>query len=259
MYVAVNGLQMYYEDEGEGSPLLLLHGGLATIDSSFGELLPSLRKRVRVITPEMQGHGRTADRSGPLELNQMVDDMAALLNKLGLDHINVAGYSLGGIVAIGLAIRHPEMVASVTLIGTPFSSDDLDSQVRNAIKDSGIEDLPAPLRDAYLLNAPSPQHLEEFVAKVHDLLLSFRWSDEQLRHITAPCLMILGDHDIVSVERAILNYRKLHYGQLAILPASGHDAILSRDALVLALVQQFLAAQHSTAQTKSLTGYDRRH
>ena len=248
MYVDVNGLRMYYKDGGQGTPILLLHGGLDTIDSSFGELLTALRKTARVITPEMQGHGHTADRSGPLNLEQMADDMAMLLTKLGFNHIDVAGYSLGGVVGIGLAIRHPEMVSSVTVIGTPFSTDDLDPQVKEAIRDSGIEGVPAPFRRAYLLDAPAPEHLEEFVAKVHHLLLSFRWSDEQLRHITAPCLMIFGDHDIVPPERAVINYKKLPYGQLAMLPASGHNAISTRNSLVLTLIEEFLATQRSTLQ-----------
>ncbi len=245
MYVDVNGLRMYYQDEGRGRPLLLLHGGLSTVGTSFGELLPSLRKAARVITPEMQGHGHTADRGGPLDLDTMVDDMATLLSKLGLDRIDVAGYSLGGIVALGLAIRHPEMVSSLTLVGTPFSSNDLDPQVKDAITHSGIKDVPVSLRDAYLLDAPSPEHLEEFVAKVHHLLLSFGWSEEQLMRMIAPCLMIFGDHDIVPPERAVINYKKLRHGQLAILPAAGHDAIITRSASVFTLVQQFLAAQHS--------------
>jgi pimeloyl-ACP methyl ester carboxylesterase len=83
-YASVNGLEMYYEIHGAGSPLVLLHGGPTTIDTSFGKLLPTLAKARQVIAVEQQGHGHTADIDRPLSFEQMADDTAALLRHLGI-------------------------------------------------------------------------------------------------------------------------------------------------------------------------------
>src|SRR5687767_8266433 len=105
-YVSVNGLEMYYETYGSGRPLLLLHGGITTIETSFAKLLPHL-SRTRVIAVEQQAHGRTADLNRPLTFEQQADDTAAVLKHLGVQSADMLGYSDGGNVGIALALRHP--------------------------------------------------------------------------------------------------------------------------------------------------------
>ena len=109
-YAPVNGLRMYYEVHGTGRPLALLHGGLMTIDLSFGAILPELAADRQVITTELQGHGRTADIDRDMDLRYLAGDVAALLDHLGVDQADVLGFSLGGGVALQLALDHPDRV-----------------------------------------------------------------------------------------------------------------------------------------------------
>jgi len=118
----INGIDYYYEVRGAGEPLLLLHGGLGSIDM-FGPLLPQLSAHRRVIAVDLQGHGRTPLGDRPLSLTAMGDDMAALVKALGLQQVDVLGYSLGGGVAFRLAVQHPETVRRLVLVSTGFAPD----------------------------------------------------------------------------------------------------------------------------------------
>ena len=116
-YVPVNGLDMYYEIHGEGSPLALFHGAMGTINSCFADLLPALAATRQVVAIELQGHGHTADIDRPLSYRQMAADAAALLEALGIEMADLVGYSLGGAVALELAMQHPGRVRRLVLRG----------------------------------------------------------------------------------------------------------------------------------------------
>ena len=118
-YADVNGINLYYEIHGTGTPLILLHGGLGAIEM-FGPNLPALAKGRQVIAVDLQGHGRTADIDRPLDVRFMADDIAALIQHLGVTRADIVGYSLGGGVALQMAIRHPEMVGKLVIISAPF-------------------------------------------------------------------------------------------------------------------------------------------
>ena len=110
-YAPVNGLQMYYELHGSGgTPLLLLHGGLFNIDLQFGELLPGLAKGRQLIAADFQGHGRTGDIDRPLTSAGLASDVVGLLGHLGIARADVFGFSVGGAVALQLAIKHAGLV-----------------------------------------------------------------------------------------------------------------------------------------------------
>src|SRR3989454_312545 len=132
-YASVNGLNMYYEIHGTGKPLVLLHGGLATIDVLFGQLLPPLAQTRQIIAVELQAHGHTADIERPLSFELMANDIAALIKHLGVAPADVFGYSLGGGVALQTAIRHPEVVRKLVLASTPYRRQGLYPQVRAAM------------------------------------------------------------------------------------------------------------------------------
>jgi hypothetical protein len=109
-YAPVNGLQMYYEIHGSGRPLVLLHGNLSTINTSFGKVLPALASTRRIIAVEQQGHGHTADRDHPFSLAQWAQDTTTLLRHLGIEQADFFGYSSGGAVALEIAVRVPDLV-----------------------------------------------------------------------------------------------------------------------------------------------------
>jgi pimeloyl-ACP methyl ester carboxylesterase len=116
-YADINGLKMYYEVHGTGRPLVLLHGafGRATV-------YPALARNRQQIAVELQGHGHTADIDRPLTVEHMADDVAALLQHLKIEQADVFGYSMGGNVALALAIRHPELLGRVAINGSHFGA-----------------------------------------------------------------------------------------------------------------------------------------
>src|SRR6266480_2592664 len=120
-YAEVNGLQMYYEIHGEGFPLVLLHGGLSTIGTSFGKVLPALARGRQVIAIEQQAHGHTADIDRPLTYQRMANDTIALLSHIGIERADFFGYSIGAGIALEIAIEHPKVVRKL-VVATPISS-----------------------------------------------------------------------------------------------------------------------------------------
>src|SRR5437762_12021997 len=121
-YAAVNGLNLYYEMHGSGEPLVLLPGGFETVEA-MGEIVPQLAATHRVIGVELQGHGHTADIERPLRYELMADDIASLIRQLGLERVDIFGFSLGGGVGLQNAIRHPNVVRKLELASTPFKKD----------------------------------------------------------------------------------------------------------------------------------------
>jgi pimeloyl-ACP methyl ester carboxylesterase len=242
-YAAVNGLKMYYEIHGTGRPLVLLHGGLTTIQGSFEKVLPSFANTRRVIAVEQQGHGRTADVDRPLSFGQMADDTAELLRQLGIQQADFFGYSDGGNVALGIAIRHPELVRKFVIAGTNYNNDGLYPEILEFFKDVKAEDLGPELRDAYTDVAPHPEDWPTLVAKVMKQAAEFEgWQPEDIRAIGAPALIMIGDADIVRPEHAVELFRLLPHAQLAVLPGTEHQAIVERAEWLLSMISAFFEA-----------------
>ena len=143
-YATVNGLQMYYEIHGSGgTPLLLLHGGLFNIDLQFGELLPSLAAGRQVIAADFQGHGRTNDIDRPLTSAGLASDVVGLQQHLQVAQADIFGFSVGGGVALHLAIRHPELVRKLIVSSVSFHpagdrSENSDAVGRGAVRRSRV-------------------------------------------------------------------------------------------------------------------------
>src|SRR3981081_3226505 len=128
-YAEVNGINLYYETHGTGRPLILLHGGLGS-GEMFGPVLPILAERHHVVAVDLQGHGRTADIDRPLDVRLMADDIAALIEHLGLDRPDVVGYSLGGGVALQTAVRHPAALRRLVAVSANTRSDAIYPEMR---------------------------------------------------------------------------------------------------------------------------------
>jgi pimeloyl-ACP methyl ester carboxylesterase len=234
-YAAVGGLEMYYESHGAGDPLVLLHGGLSTV-GEFRRMVPAMATRRRVIAVERQGHGRTADIDRPFRFAQGADDTAALLHHLGVERADVFGYSVGGTVALELAVRHPALVRKVVLSSAVSSIDGYHPEVRDGLQRMTADTLPPQLRDAYARVAPRPEDWPKLVAKAAEQARSFGGlKADAIRGIRAPALVIVAEHDVVRIEHAEALARLLS-AELMVLPDSDHasyllappDALLSK-------------------------------
>jgi pimeloyl-ACP methyl ester carboxylesterase len=241
-YAPANGLEMYYEVRGEGDPLVLLHGGFTTIDVSFGELLPALAEGRRVVAVEQQGHGRTPDADRPLSFARMADDTAAVLGHLGIERADFFGYSDGGNVALGLAIRHPHLVRKAAVAGVNYNREGLYPEFLEFLENVDPDGLDA-LKDAYTEVAPEPGNWPTLVHKVARLTLDFEgWQPDELWSIRAPALVMAGDKDVVPPEHTVELSRLLLDSRLAILPDTDHVSLLGRTDWLLSMLGEFFDA-----------------
>ncbi|MEU9098354.1 alpha/beta hydrolase [Streptomyces sp. NPDC048361] len=245
-YAHVNGLTMYYETHGTGRPLVLLHGGALTIDLCFGALLPALATTHQVIAVELQGHGHTADTDREMSVPRLAADIVALLDVLGIDRADLFGFSLGGMTALETALHHPERVGRVIVASSPYRQDGYLDEIRDPAQHAGSRRLPTQadfqeMADAYAAVAPHPEHFHEFMAKCSAAAGYEGWSEDDLRGLAAPALLILGDTDFVRIEHAAQLHRLLPDARLAILPDCRHMDVMRRAELVLPMVESFLA------------------
>jgi len=255
-YAPVNGLRMYYEIHGSGEPLVLLHGAFGAIDL-WGPILTTLAETHQVIAVELQGHGHTADiLDRPLSYEQMADDVAALMEHLGIVHADGVGYSMGGTTGLQLAIRHPDRVRKLVAVSPNYRSDGYYPELLAGLQQMTLEIFAGtPEEAAYMRHAPHPEDFPVLVEKLKVLPQAFAFPDEDVAAITAPTLVVLGDSDIVRPEHAVALFRLLGGGvpsdltgslpssQLAILPGTTHRSIVGERAdQLLAVVAPFLAA-----------------
>jgi pimeloyl-ACP methyl ester carboxylesterase len=246
-YAPVNGLRMYYEVHGTGRPLVLLHGGLMTIEGSFGPLLPDLVAERQVIAAELQGHGRTADIDRDVEFRYLADDVATLLDHLGVDQADVLGFSLGGGVALQLALDYPDQVGRLILASVSYAGDGYHQEISDPSRHATSTRMPTAedfrqMREAYARIAPDPGHFEAFAAKTSQAVGNMKgWTAGQLGDITAPTLLIFGDHDFIRLEHAVEMHGLIPGAQLAVLPGTTHMGVMRRTDVILPLVREFLA------------------
>ncbi len=247
-YALVNGLNLYYESHGTGEPLILLHGGLGATEM-FGEVLPLLSKTRRVIAVDLQAHGRTADIDRPMTFEAMADDIAALMTHLEIERADVMGYSLGGGVALRIAVRHPDMVRKLVLVSIAFKLDGWYPEIVSGMAHVGAGSAEAmkqtPMYQLYARIAPKPADWPVLLTKIGELLrMDYDWSKD-VAAIKAPTLLVFGDADAVRTAHAVQFFELLGGGKkdggwdgsgmsnarLAILPGLTHYNIFSSPAL----------------------------
>ena len=258
-HVQSNGLSYYYEIHGQGEPLLLLHGGLGSIDM-FGPVLPQLAATRQVIAVDLHGHGRTALSDRPFTLTGMGDDMAAVVREAGFAQVDVLGYSLGGGVGFRFAVQHPEMVRRLALVSTGFSPDGFypemrpqQAQVGAAMAEMMKE---TPMYQSYAAVAPIPDDFPRLLDAVGGFMRqSFDWSGD-VQRLTMPVMIVFGDSDMYRPEHVVQFYQLLGGGlkdagwmrenmsrnRLAIIPGVTHYDIFLSPALT-ATVLPFLDGQ----------------
>lgn len=255
-YAAVNGMRSYFEVHGTGKPLVLLHGGLMTIDT-MQPLLGLLAQKRQVIAVELEGHGRSVDLDRPLSMIQMADDLDGLLGQLGVSNADVCGYSLGAGVALRLAMRHPARVRRLVLVSAAVGQDAIYESVQAQWPGmSGPALKGTPMEAAYLAVAPKPERWNGFIDKLKTAMMNAEPFDEaEVRAVKAPALLVIGDADLIRPEAALKLFHLLggalpHGGmgplpqsQFAVLPSTTHFNIINRTDLLLPLVWAFLDAE----------------
>jgi len=225
-YSAVNGLNMYYEIHGQGRPLVLIHGGGSTIETSFGNIIPLLAKGRQIIAVELQAHGHTNDRNSDLTFEQDADDVVTLLNNLQLSKADFLGYSNGGQTLIEIALGHSRMVGKIILASAFYKQNAVTPEFWKGFNNATLDVMPKALKDSFLRANNSQAALLNMFNKDVQRMKAFKgWTDDQMKSIKAPTLIINGNNDVGSVEHAVEMYRTIPNAQLTIIPGK-HGAYL---------------------------------
>lgn len=214
-HVEANGVNYYYEIHGAGEPLLLLHGGLGSIDM-FGPVLPKLAESRQVIGVDLHGHGRTRLGDREISLVDMGDDMAVLLRELDYGQVDVLGYSMGGGVGFRLAVQHPERVRRLVIVSAGFAQEGyypemlpMQAQVGSAMAEA-MKD--TPMYQSYAAIAPDPDEFPTLLDRMGELMRRpYNWS-EDVKTLTMPVMLVYGDSDMFRPEHIIEFYQLLGGG-----------------------------------------------
>jgi pimeloyl-ACP methyl ester carboxylesterase len=257
-YAPVNGLKMYYEIHGtaDGEPLVLLHGSFMTITNNWRPWLGELSKSRRVIAVEMQGHGRTADIDRDINYENLADDIAAMLDHLKIKKADLLGYSMGGGVAMQVAIRHPEKVRKVVSVSAVFRQEGWVKEALEIFPQLTADVFKgSPLEAEYKKLSPTPNEFPKFVKRVMaGDSKPFDFGADKLKATKAPFLFIHGDADGARLDHVAEMFR-LKGGdisgdlgprsdsRLAILPNTTHVTLMQKSNIIIPMVNDFLDAK----------------
>ena len=247
-HIEVRGVNYYYEIHGTGEPLLLLHGGLGSIDM-FGPNLPMLAEHRQVIAVDLQGHGRTTLGDRPIRLNDIGNDVDSILVQLRYTQVDALGYSMGGGVALRLAIQHPDRIRRLALVSAGFARDGFYPEMlpqQAAVGASMADQMKeTPMYKSYMAVAPNPADFPKLLDRMGEWMrFSYNWADE-VKTLKMPVLLVYGDSDMFRPEHVIEFYHLLGGGlkdagwqrehmsqnRLAILPDLTHYEIFAAPAL----------------------------
>jgi pimeloyl-ACP methyl ester carboxylesterase len=240
--IDIDGLAVFYETEGDGETIVLLHGGLAD-NSTWAAQFSGLSPHCRVVAPERQAQGHTPDRPGPLTYQAMADQTVTFLNALKLAPVDLLGWSDGGMVGTLIAAEHPELVRTLIVTGSGFSSA---GYVTGAMEDlvslaPDDEDM-VMFAAMYAQASPDgPDHFPEVWEKMRTMWAEpFDWT-ARVQQIAAPTLVIVGDDDYVRVDHAQEFSCTVRNGQLAVVPGASHLVPMEKPDLFNQLVLEFMA------------------
>ncbi|WP_446209711.1 alpha/beta fold hydrolase [Micromonospora sp. IBSANI012] len=252
-------MDIHHEEHGtgDGRPVVLVHGALSGIGTSFGRILPLLAKSRRVIAIELQAHGRTPDVDRPLTVENFAADVVELLDRLGVERADVFGWSMGAAVALRLGTDHADRVGRLVLASVSFDDAGLHPGLLDGIQDLRPEHLHgSEFHEEYLRTAPDPAGWCNLVTKMKVLDANLpQWTPEQIRALAAPTMIVLADSDIVQPEHAVRMFRLLGGAvagdltglpacRLAILPGTTHTTIPHRADWLAPMIDEFLDEDH---------------
>lgn len=241
-YVTANGVNTYYEAHGEGEPLLLMHGGLCTIET-MGGLTPELAKHYRVYLPERRGHGRTADVGGPISYDAMAEDTIAFMEAMSIAKAHLVGYSDGANVGMIVAMRRPDLVARFVSISGNFDCDGMTDEGKAFIESATAETFVPMLAQMYKGVSPDgADHWPVVFEKMKRMFLSEpKIRPAELATIKAPTLVVSADRDLMTLEHTAALFSAVPGAQLCVVPGTSHALLFEKPAIVSQVVLGFLA------------------
>ncbi|MEW2219428.1 alpha/beta hydrolase [Streptomyces sp. NPDC006990] len=242
-YADLPGIRMWYETEGSGDPLLLLHGGLCT-NATWGGQRAELAAHYRLFLPERRAHGHTPDVEGPLSYQDMAEDTVAFLETVVGGPAQLVGWSDGGVVALLVTMARPDLVRRAVLIGANFRPSPesfVEPALVDALRPEGV-DL-AFFRELYEAVTPEGAGHWPVVARkvIHMWRTQPSLTAADLARVTAPTLVVAGDDDMMTLEHTVALYRALPAGQLAVVPGASHLVPVEQPASVNRLILNHLA------------------
>jgi pimeloyl-ACP methyl ester carboxylesterase len=218
-YADVNGIKMYYEIYGEGKPMVLIHGGGSTIQTTFGTILPMLAPYYKIIAVELQAHGHTSDRDASETFEQDADDVVELLKQLNINKASILGFSNGGSTTLKIAIRNSELVDKIIVVSGAYKRDGFIAGFFDGFQHATLDSMPQGLRDAFLKVNPDSAALLNMFNKDVARMGGFKdWDENDIQNIKVPALIINADKDVVTVEHALKMSQLISNAELLILP-----------------------------------------
>jgi pimeloyl-ACP methyl ester carboxylesterase len=257
-YAPVNGLKMYYEIHGSGGgePLVLLHGSYMTISNNWTGWIGDLSKTRKVIAVEMQGHGRTADINRDFSYENLADDIVAMLDYLKIKQADLLGYSMGGGVAMQVAIRHREKVRKVVSISAVFRHGGWVKEALDVFPQLTADSFKgSPIETEYKKLSPTPNEFPNFVKRVIAMdLKPYDFGADKLKATKAPFLFIHGDADGVRLDHISEMFRlkgdeifgdmrPRSESRLAVLPDTTHVSLMQKGGAIIPMVNDFLSGR----------------
>ncbi|MFY9614762.1 MAG: alpha/beta hydrolase [Candidatus Dormiibacterota bacterium] len=243
-HVDAGGVRTYYEAEGSGEPILMLHGGLCAIET-FGGLRAQLAQNYRVYLPERRGTGRTPDVDGAYHYEAMAQDTIAFMDAVGLTACHVLGFSDGANVGMIIALQRPEFVRTQVFIGGNINHDGDPPEAKGMLQMDKMphEALPPMLHDLYAAVSPDgADHWDVVVDKTWKMIQTEpTMTLDDLRHVATPTLMLFGEQDMVTAEYAAEMQAALPNSKLIIVPGASHGLPMEQPDVVARHVVEFLA------------------
>jgi pimeloyl-ACP methyl ester carboxylesterase len=239
-YVDLNGVHTWYDEQGTGAPLVLLHPGGAGVDSrAVAPNARALAEHFRVFTPERRAHGHTPDVDGPISFDAMADDTILFLERVVRGPARIVGYSDGATVALLVALRRPDLVSQLVFVAGVFHHD---GWFPDAIDPNN--EPPAFLAVSYAQVSPDGadhyQIVVDKLAQMHQIDPALTVAD--LAGVQCRTLVMVGDDDEVWLEHAVALYRAIPNGELAVIPGTSHGLLSEKPALCNSMIVEFLSA-----------------
>ncbi|MDQ3930228.1 MAG: alpha/beta hydrolase [Chloroflexota bacterium] len=263
-YVQANGLDIYYEEHGQGQPLLLIHGGALT-SASWQPYLPAFAEHYRVIMPDSRGHGRTNNPSGEMSFGLLAEDMVALVHALDLRKPLIYGYSDGGQVALEIGMRYPDLAAAIVVGGAHLElTEGSQKWVRSILGDPQSPDVDIehfereyPDFAAMLQQEHGADNWKTLLKQIKPMWNAhLNYTPEDFARVVTPTLVFVGDRDeFVPVEDAVAMYRLLPHAECVVVPGAHGDFIFSpaKVSLLQPLILDFLQRHSDSAGEAGLS------